>query len=548
MKNKWLKNKWLLVFLLVALAAGGFYGYKAITARQAAGAVNRQTSTIALGTVSETINGVGTVRAKQSALISWQTSGKVEDVEVEIGQQVSADDLLAALEATSLSTSIIQAQAELISAQNDLADLQKPSPLKIAEARKALTAAQTDLQDLLDPTAEVILAAEQAVITAQDAVDDAQYDVDSLMNGRGDTEQIELARADYLMAQDNYEQMQSIYNNTPGDPETDARKALALSNLAAAETARDRALAVLNWYLGTPSAEEIAEANLALALAQAQLSSAQEKLDNLRAPTEDDIALAEAVVAEAQETLEAAQAGATAEELIIAQTRVDVAQATLDQSRLTAPFAGMITNVNVLPGDLVSQGKEAFSIHDISMLFVDLSISELDISQVSVGQEATFTFDAISEKEYTGLVTKISLAATSSMGVVNYPVTVQITNPDEDILPGMTASVNIIIEKHENVLVVPSAAIRNSGGQRTVTILFEGNEISVPVSVGLTYDSLTEISSTQLREGDTVVLNTGSSSASTGPSVQTGGMGGGMLEGFEMGAGGVVPPGGGMLP
>ena len=543
-----MKRKYWILILAIVLVAGGAAGYRAYAQKQAAATVSTKTATISLGSVEETISGVGTVRSKQSATISWQTSGKVEDVLAEIGQQVEADAVLATLEATSLSTTIIQAQAELISAQNDLEDLQKPSPLKIAEARKALTTAQTGLANLLNPTAEVILAAEQAVIEAQEAADDAQYDYDSLANGRGDTEQIELARADYLMAQDNYEQMQSIYNNTPGDPETDARKALALSNLAAAETARDRALAVLNWYLGTPSAEEIAEANLALALAQAQLSSAQEKLDNLRAPTEDDIALAEAVVAEAQETLEAARAGATAEELIIAQTRVDVAQATLDQSRLTAPFAGMITNVNVLPGDLVSQGKEAFSIHDISMLFVDLSISELDISQVSVGQEATFTFDAISEKEYTGIVTKISLAATSSMGVVNYPVTVQITNPDEEILPGMTASVNIIIEKHENVLVVPSSAVRNSGGQRTVTILFEGNEISVPVSVGLTYDSLTEISSTQLREGDTVVLNTGSSSASTGPSVQTGGMGGGMLEGFEMGAGGVVPPGGGMLP
>jgi HlyD family secretion protein len=543
MKNKWLKNKWLVVLLLAALAAGGFYGYKVIAARQAAAAVTRQTSTIALGSVSETINGVGTVRSKQSAAINWQTSGKVSEVLVEIGQAVKADEVLAALEATSLSTSIIQAQAELISAQNDLEDLQTPNPLKIAEARKALTTAQSDLEDLLNPTAEVILAAEQAVITAQAAVDDAQYDVSSLLNGRGDTEQIELARADYLMAQDRLEVVQSIYDQTDGDPAVDAIKAVALSNLAAAETARDRALGILNWYLGSPSEEEIAEANLALSLAQAQLASAQEKLDNLRAPTEEDLALAQAVVADAEETLAAAKAGATEEELIIAQTRVDVAQSTLDQARLAAPFDGIITNVNVLPGDLVSQGKEAFTIHDFSMLFVDISISELDISQVEVGQPVTFTFDAISDKEYSGVVTKISLSATSSMGVVNYPVTVQITNPDEEILPGMTASVNIIIEKHENVLVVPSSAVRTSGGQRTVTILFEGNEISVPVTVGLTSDAMTEISSTQLREGDTVILNVGTSGVTSAQ--QTGG---GFIGGFEMGAGGVPPAGGGMLP
>ena len=128
--------------------------------KQAAATVSTKTATISLGSVEETISGVGTVRSKQSATISWQTSGKVEDVLAEIGQQVEADAVLATLEATSLSTTIIQAQAELISAQNDLEDLQKPSPLKIAEARKALTTAQTGLANLLNPTAEVILAAE----------------------------------------------------------------------------------------------------------------------------------------------------------------------------------------------------------------------------------------------------------------------------------------------------------------------------------------------------------------------------------------------------
>ena len=94
-----------------------------------------------------------------------------------------------------------------------------------------------------------------------------------------------------------------------------------------------------------------------------------------------------------------------------------------------------------------------------------------------------------------------------SSGVVNYPVTVAITNTTDAVKTGMTSNVNIIVAERDNVLTVPNRAIRTVGKQKTVTVLFEGQQIQTPVQAGLSGDSATEITS-GLKEGDVVVLTT----------------------------------------
>ena len=119
---------------------------------------------------------------------------------------------------------IIQAQADLISAQNDLEALQKPDPLKIGEAEKTLAKNQETLDKLLNPSEANILQAQQAVIDAQSTVVDAQAAVDKLSYGRASQEQLSLARANYLLAEQKVEQMQAKYNDTSGSPDTSAEK------------------------------------------------------------------------------------------------------------------------------------------------------------------------------------------------------------------------------------------------------------------------------------------------------------------------------------
>ena len=221
---------------------------------------------------------------------------------------------------------------------------------------------------------------------------------------------------------------------------------------------------------------------------------------------------------------------------------VDAAQATVDRIQVTAPFTGTITEVDAQTGDLVSTGDSAFRIDDLSSIYVDLEVSEVDVASLKVGQKATLEFDAIANKTYTGEVTEISLVGSVSNGVVNYPVTVRITDADVNIRPGMTASVSIVIDQADNVLIVPNKAIHTSNGQRTVTVLSSDQQISVPVTVSLTGDSQSAVTSPQLKEGDVVVIS-GSTATTTSSSSQSsnnaaGNLGG--LSGPPSGAGG--PP------
>jgi RND family efflux transporter MFP subunit len=639
MKRKINRKKlyWILGIVVIVLVAGGF-GLKTWLSKRSSSTQSVQTSKVTLGTVSTTISGSGTVRSGQSSNINWQTSGTVATVNVQIGQQVKAGDVLATLDPTSLSSSIIQAQADLIDAQTALDDLLKPQPLQIAQAQAALNTAQENLDNLLNPTAltlakgesavtdaqkaldvllhptalsiaqaesavtdaqtalntllnpdpKAISEAETAVQTAQTALDDAQTAVDRLKYARSSQSAIDAARATLIVAENEVTRAQEKYDQTGGDPNQDAFKAQALTVLNTAKQKRDKALAALNWYLSAWSETEISERNNALtlakatladaqktldslsnpsaadiALAQGRVSDAQAALDTLKNPTAVDIALAEAQVndaqkaldkiknptavdielakqqvANAQDTVDTLKNGASEADITVAKSRVTLAEATLAQATIAAPFDGTITNVETLPGDQVSNGTAAFRIDDLSKLYVDLSISEVDISQIQVGQKATLTFDAISNKEYNGVITKVVMAGTVSQGVVNYPVTVQLTDGDASVLSGMTSSVNLITAESANVLVVPNKAVHTSGTQRTVTVLFQGQQIQVPVTVGLVGDSYTEITGTTLKEGDVVVVSTTTGTTSSSTTTQRGfDQGGGPVINFEGGGG-----------
>jgi macrolide-specific efflux system membrane fusion protein len=136
------------------------------------------------------------------------------------------------------------------------------------------------------------------------------------------------------------------------------------------------------------------------------------------------------------------------------------------------------------------------------------------------------TFNALPGKKYTGKVTDVSQVGVASQGVVTFGVTVEVTSADQSVLPGMTASLNIVTASAENVTIVPTRAITTSGGQRTVTVLFEGNQISVPVTVGLASATETEITGGGLKAGDVVVLY-----AVTTTTNRLGGFGGGPVVG-----------------
>jgi HlyD family secretion protein len=532
------KTMFIIGIMIVLLVAGGV-GYRVWASSRTAASGTVSTATVESGSLTSTLNSSGNSRAGQTATIVWETSGKVGEVTLKAGDEVEEDQVLAALDANTLTTDMIQAKQDLITAQQTLDDLQN-SKLQQAKALQAVEDAQQTLDTLKQKAAEKSSAAQLALAKAQEALEDA-IKTRNAMNYPHSTDKltIEKAETDYLLAKAAYKDALGKYTVYQKKKLTNPDRVRALNDLVAARQKMQTAFATYNWYLQSYTETEIAQADAAIAVAQANLETAQADWDNLKNGTsEAQIALAEATLADAKREWERVKNGASEADLTAAQFAVDSAQATIDYAELKAPIAGTITQVDVATGDLISKGDTAFRIDDLSSIYVDLSISEVDLESVKVGQQATVEFDAISNKTYKAEVTEIGMIPTVSNGVVNYTVTIRITDVDDAIRPGMTASATIILDQLDNALLVPNKAIKTSNGQKTVTVLFEGQQISVPVTVELVGASMTAVSSSQLQAGDAVVLS-GSTATSTTTTTSNQGPGG-MPGDF----GGGMPPGG----
>jgi HlyD family secretion protein len=165
----------------------------------------------------------------------------------------------------------------------------------------------------------------------------------------------------------------------------------------------------------------------------------------------------------------------------------------------------------------VTAGTQAFRIDDLSNLVTDVQVVEVDINHVQIGQPATVTFDAIPNKTYNGKVLSIDLAGTSANSSVNFTVTVQLTDADAHVKPGMSANVTVTTNKVENALVVPNTSIfTETNGQQYVYLVQNGATTKLPVTVGVVSDSATQITSDTLKAGDTIVLSFASKSTNNG--------------------------------
>ncbi len=122
-------------------------------------------------------------------------------------------------------------------------------------------------------------------------------------------------------------------------------------------------------------------------------------------------------------------------------------------------------------------------------------------------QTANITLDAVPNKTYNGVVTKVGPVGTVVSGVVNFDVTVELLDPDSSVKTGMTSAVNIITNQIDNILLVPNRAIRTTNGRSQIYLLQNGVAVPVNIVVGSTNDTQSEIRSGNVKEGDLVILN-----------------------------------------
>ncbi|MBK8617208.1 MAG: efflux RND transporter periplasmic adaptor subunit [Anaerolineales bacterium] len=373
--------------------------------------VTFQTAAVERGNLTATVGATGSVRARQSATLIWQTTGIVEAVNAGVGDRVSRDGVLASLDKASLNQSVILAEADLASAKKALEDLSNSDTAR-AQALRTLD------------------AAEEAYKKA--------YNYRLGLNGK----------------------------------------------ITITDTYLEFGVPKVRYTKGYADAETIADADEKLALAEAQLDDARRNYERLKNGT-DPV------------------------EIAAAEARVAAAQATLNTTYIVAPFDGTVTQADPAIGDQITAGTVAFRVDDLSHLLVDVQVSEVDINTVAVGQNASLTFDAVlgRAEPYKGTVVQVNQAGVTVQGVVSFTVTVELTDADELVKPGMTAAVNIIVEEVNDVILIPNRAVRLVDSERVVYLLVDGQPVMVKVLLGSTSGADSVLVQGDIKEGDPIILN-----------------------------------------
>lgn len=277
-------------------------------------------------------------------------------------------------------------------------------------------------------------------------------------------------------------------------------------------------------------------AQASLQKAKADLADAKKNLERNRQLVKDGI-VAQSDFDTAENRYEQAVATVKAAEGSIFQTRGSLTQAetNLRYATIRSPVDGIVVSRNVDVGQTVAasfQTPTLFTIaQDLTKMEIDTSVDEADISRVRVGQPVTFTVDSYPENRFNGKVSQIRNAPVITQNVVTYVVVVSVDNKELKLKPGMTANVSIETARKDNVLRLPSAALRfkpkggkkekvapekqggteqrktkKDSGQKVYILGPNNKPVPVAVKTGVSNDGQVELIEGNLKENDEVIV------------------------------------------
>jgi HlyD family secretion protein len=529
MKNITRNKKWywiggaVVVAAILALVIPTIFGSDTAEAEAGTGEV----VTAFIGNLSASAAASGQIEAQRDADLMLAGAGQVDEVYVQVGDAVEIGTPLLKLDTAELERAVVSAEQSLAIQEANLATLLEPAAeADIAAAEASLASAEASLQDLLDgPSEDEIAAAEADVRAANADVASASTSLNNLQASASEEEllaaqlELELAQTDATQAAEWHsttlvmETNRFIGEGRIADMEESARMAALQANaeLAAAVNAYDKVV--------SGDSNSIAAAQASLALAVAVRDSAQIQLDMLLMdPTKAEITAAEATVASAEAALAQLLRGASdyqiaQMEVAVAQARISLQQAqdNLANATLTAPFAGVVTAVNISAGETAS--GILVEMVDSNSLEVVLAVDEVDIGDLYVGQPAEITLETWPNDEIDGEVTAIAPKANSgASALVTYDVFLGLGATDLPVLVGMTADASLETVNFTDVVLVPNTAVNvdRTSGEYSVTLVTTGSngEASyeeVSVSVGLHDSQYTQIIE-GVAEGDQLLI------------------------------------------
>lgn len=547
------------VLLLVAVGTasiwGGYTGYNRFFLQEAkAASTQAQTATVTRESLRAMVSSSGSAVIGRQAKLSFGTSGSLGELNVKMGDQVKAGQVLAKLDAStlvSLQNAATQSEANLNIARMDLETAQNPytsSDLAAAErtvrqTQANLDVARQDLADVQNPYSELdISLAESAVQSATVALENAKRNQGLAENDPTNNDSIRRLEYEASYYENTYGKTLSRFQEgaiSQDKLDLDYSNLLtAKEKLAAAREKKEIAMA--------SARNDVAKAQDSLAKALDDQAKKQAGADPKAVQKQRSAVLsAETALQKARDDLATKQSGPDARtvekvrnQVISAEAALNTAREKLKGTTIAAPFDGIVASVGLNTGEQVAANTVIVTLLDPQSLRIDTNVSESDIASLSAGQPATVTFDALSGQTFQARVDSISPSAKVQQGVVNYLVTLALDKAP-GVKEGMTASAQIVYQQKDNALVVPNRALRSQGRTRTVQVLLPtGTTETRTVQTGMTGDQSTEIVS-GLQEGDRVVIPTTSTTTRGVPGA------GGIPGGFA------PPPGGGgmiMIP
>ena len=202
-----------------------------------------------------------------------------------------------------------------------------------------------------------------------------------------------------------------------------------------------------------------------------------------------------------------------------AQSSVNTAWYSYQQASpiIYAPISGTVSGLSLQIGSVINSQSSSntsattnkiANIKTAALPTLSINLTEIDVPKIKIGDKATITFDAFTDKTFTGKVISIDTVGSVSSGVTNYPTVILLDTKSNEILPNMGISANIITNTKDDILLVSSSAVKtDDSGNSYVQIMQNGKPVNQNVEVGLSSDTQTEIVS-GLKEGDIIITST----------------------------------------
>lgn len=526
-KNYTINHKKTTALIIIALALVIYGTTKAFSGNSSqttylVGAVEKST-------IITSVSGTGQVSALNQVDLKSKVSGDVVYVGVTNGQRVQAGTLIAQIDAR-------DAEISLENAKISYEKLTAIDPLNVTKAENALTDAKDSnkkaIEDGFTAVADTFIDLPDTISGLNDMLNNYQtgYLNSNKVRPYGPTAMnyLDKASASYASAQEAYDTTFAKYKNISRSSPTSSIEGIISDSYNTTKAISQAVKSTKDLFDYIKDQDPTKQTGSTATTAQSDLTSWTEKTNSSLASLQsakNSLISSVNSVTEKQNDLNDLKTGADPLDIRSQELTLEQKRTAYQDYFIRAAFDGTVANMDLKKGNSLSNGN-SFGSLITSQKIAEITLNEVDVAKVKVGQKATLTFDAIPDLTITGKVIDVDLIGTASQGVVSYDVKIGFDLEDDQVKSGMSVSASIVTDLKQDVLTVPSAAIKIQNGTSYVQVVDNsiatttGNTgttlVSAPeqreVVTGISDDTVTEIIS-GLQEGDKIITRTINSTA-----------------------------------